>query len=129
MTSKRTVIATDKAPAAIGPYSQAIVAGGMVFCSGQIGMDPSSGELVSGGVEAEARQSLENLKEVLKAAGSSYPSVVQASLFLKEMSDFGRVNAIYGEYFPENPPARACVAAAELPKGALFEIVVTALVD
>jgi 2-iminobutanoate/2-iminopropanoate deaminase len=128
MSEKRTVISTARAPAAIGPYSQAIVANGMVFCSGQIGMN-AEGQLVSGGVEAETRQSLENLKELLSAAGSSFGSVVQATLFLKNMADFGAVNAIYGEYFPECPPARACVAAAELPKGALFEVAVTALID
>lgn len=128
MTQNRQVISTDKAPPAIGPYSQAIVANGMVFCSGQIGMTTDC-EIVPGGVEAETRKSLENLKEVLSAAGTSFGSVVQATLFLKNMTDFGAVNAIYAEYFPENPPARACVAAAELPKGALFEIAVTALVE
>lgn len=128
MAENRKVISTEKAPPAIGPYSQAIVANGMVFCSGQIGMT-TEGELVPGGVEAQTRKSLENLKEVLTAAGTSFGSVVQATLFLKNMADFGAVNAIYAEYFPSEPPARACVAAAELPKGALFEIAVTALVE
>lgn len=116
------IIATDQAPAAIGPYSQAIRAGGMLYCSGQIGLVPGESDLVSGGVEAEARQALTNLKAVLEAGGSAMNQVVKATVFLKSMADFPQVNAIYQEFFGDHKPARACVAAAELPKAALFEV-------
>ena len=109
--TERRVISTDKAPPAIGPYSQAIVANGVVYCSGQIGMTPD-GELVEGGVEAETRQAMTNLGAVLDAAGSSFEQVVQCSLFLADMNDFARVNEIYASFFGEAPPARACVEAA-----------------
>lgn len=125
--TERKIIHTDKAPAAIGPYSQAVVAGQFVFCSGQIALTPS-GELVTGEIEDEVRQSMDNLKNVLEAAGSSMDLVVQATLFLADMNDFGRVNAVYAEYFSDKPPARACVAAKTLPKNVRFEVVATALV-
>jgi 2-iminobutanoate/2-iminopropanoate deaminase len=125
--TERKIISTDDAPAAIGPYSQAVVAGGFVFCSGQIGLT-ASGEMVQGGVEAEVRQSLTNLRAVLAAAGSSLEQVVQATLFVAHMEDFSKVNAIYAESFDRDPPARACVEASALPKGALFEICCQALV-
>lgn len=124
--TERRVISTDKAPPAIGPYSQAIVANGVVYCSGQIGMTPD-GELVEGGVEAETRQAMTNLGAVLDAAGSSFEQVVQCSLFLADMNDFARVNEIYASFFGEAPPARACVEAARLPRDARFEIVATAV--
>ena len=120
------IVATDQAPAAIGPYSQAIQCGDLLFCSGQIGMD-LEGNLVSGGLEAEVRQAMENVGAVLAAAGAGFDDVVQATLYLADMNDFAQVNAVYGEYFNADPPARACIAAAALPKGARFEIVVTAL--
>ncbi|MBL4846826.1 MAG: RidA family protein [Planctomycetes bacterium] len=116
-------IHTDGAPAAIGPYSQAIKVGELLFCSGQIALPAGSGgSLVEGGVEAEARQSLTNLKAVLEAGGASLGSVVKTTVFLLQMEDFPAVNAIYAEFFGDHRPARACVAVSQLPKGALFEI-------
>lgn len=123
---ERRVLVTEHAPGAIGPYSQAIACGGFVFCSGQIGMD-LDGNLVSGELEDEVRQAMENVGAVLAAAGAGFDDVVQATLYLSSMNDFARVNAVYAEYFNADPPARACIAAAALPKGARFEIVVTAL--
>lgn len=123
--SERRIISTEEAPAAIGPYSQAVVAGGMCYCSGQIALRPD-GSLVEGEIEDEVRQAMDNLSAVLRAAGTELGRVVQASLFLADMADFARVNAVYAEYFPEAPPARACVAAAGLPKGVRFEVVATA---
>ena len=130
IATSRTVVSTQGAPAAIGPYSQAIVAGGLVHCSGQIGMDPATGELVEGGVEAQAERALANLCAVLAAAGSSPARAVKCNVFLADMADFAVVNAIYEQTFsgPE-PPARAYVAARELPKGALFEVDCVALVE
>jgi len=125
--SQKTIIATAAAPAAIGPYSQAVVAGGFVFCSGQIGLT-DAGEMIGGGVEAEARLALANLRAVLAAAGSSPELVVRCTLYLADMADFGKVNAIYAETFGSAPPARECVAAKTLPKGALFEVSCQALV-
>ncbi len=124
----RKVIHTDKAPKAIGPYSQAIRADAMVFTAGQIGLDPATMELVSGGVEEQTRQALNNLRNVLEAAGSSLAQVVKTTVFLQDMNDFPKMNAIYAEYFAENPPARSTVAVAALPKGALVEIEATALI-
>lgn len=120
-------ISTDRAPAAIGPYSQAIVAGGFVFCSGQIPLDPETGELVSGGVEAETERVLDNLEAVLAAAGSSIEDVVKATIFLTDLEDFGVVNEAYGKRLGAAPPARATVQVAALPKGARVEIEVVAL--
>lgn len=123
----KTVVVADKAPKAIGPYSVAIKAGPMVYTSGQIGLDPSSGNLVEGGVEAETRQVLTNLKNVLEASSSSLDKVVKTTVFLKDMGDFARMNAIYGEFFTQNPPARSAVQVAALPKGATVEIECVAL--
>jgi 2-iminobutanoate/2-iminopropanoate deaminase len=123
----RRVIKSNKAPAALGPYSVAISTDRMVFTSGQIGLDPASGELVEGGIEGQTRQVLTNLKNVLEASGSSLESVVKTLVFLKDMGDFSKMNAIYGEFFFQDPPARSTVAVAGLPKGALVEIEVTAL--
>lgn len=123
----KEVIHTDDAPAAIGPYSQAIKANGFVFCSGQIPLDPASGELVYGTIEEETRQVMDNLSAVLKAAGSSFDKVVKTTIFLADMEDYGRVNAVYAEYFGEKPPARAAVAVATLPKEVRVEIEATAL--
>lgn len=116
-------IHTDGAPAAIGPYSQAIRVGELLFCSGQIGLPAGQGgDLVKGGVEAEARQALSNLKAVLEAGGASLGTVVKTTVFLQRMEDFPLVNSIYGEFFGDHRPARACVAVSQLPKGAQFEI-------
>jgi 2-iminobutanoate/2-iminopropanoate deaminase len=123
----RSTIVTSHAPAALGPYSQAIKAGGLLFCSGQLGLDPRSMNLVEGGVEAEARQAMANLQAVLEAGGSSFDRVVKTVIFLANMSDFAAVNAIYGQAFTGDPPARSTVQVAALPKGGLVEIEMVAL--
>jgi len=123
----KKVVQTEKAPKAIGPYSQAIRTDGMVYTAGQIALDPGTGELVAGGVEEQTRQVFKNLQNVLEAAGSSFGHVVKTTVFLKDMNDFPKMNAIYAEYFGENPPARSTVAVAGLPKGGLIEIEVVAL--
>jgi 2-iminobutanoate/2-iminopropanoate deaminase len=125
---KKKVIQTDKAPKAIGPYSQAIRTDSMVFSAGQIGLDPATMELVSGGVEEQTRQVLTNLRSVLEAAGSSLAHVIKTTVFLQDMSDFPKMNAIYAEYFGENPPARSTIAVTALPKGGLVEIEAVALI-
>jgi 2-iminobutanoate/2-iminopropanoate deaminase len=125
---KKKVIQTDKAPKAIGPYSQAIRTDSMVFTAGQIALDPATMELVAGGVEEQTRQVLTNLSNVLEAAGSSLDKVVKTTVFLQEMGDFPKMNAIYAEYFGENPPARSTIAVAALPKGGLVEIEAVALI-
>ncbi len=115
-------IATDKAPAAIGPYSQAVVAGGLLFCSGQIPLDPASGELIVGTVEQETERVMENLRGVLEAAGTDFDHLVKTTIYLTDMSDFAAVNQVYGQYFASDKPARATVAVAALPRGARVEI-------
>lgn len=125
--SVRNIVTTEKAPKAIGPYSVAIQTDGFVFCSGQLGLDPATGDLVAADVELQTRQSLTNLKNVLEAAGSGLEKVVKTTVFLKDMADFPKMNAIYGEFFSSNPPARSTVAVAGLPKGGLVEIEATAL--
>lgn len=119
---KRTVVTTDQAPKAIGPYSVATKAGPFVFTSGQLGLEPASGALVEGGVEAETRQALTNLRHVLEAAGSSLSLVVKTTVFLRDINDFARMNAVYGEFFTQDPPARSAVQVAALPKGGAVEI-------
>ena len=119
--SSRQAVSSSNAPAAIGPYSQAIVADGTVYCSGQIGLDPASGELADG-LEAQAERALRNLSAVLDAAGLTFADVVKTTIFLTDMADFAAVNAIYASAMPEPPPARSTVAVAALPKGALVEI-------
>ena len=121
-TSEKQVIATPDAPKAIGPYSQAIRVGDFVFTAGQIGLDPSTMEMVAGGINEQARQVLSNLKHVLEAAGSGLDRVVKTTVFLSDMANFAAMNAVYTEYFPENPPARSAVEVAALPKGAAVEI-------
>jgi 2-iminobutanoate/2-iminopropanoate deaminase len=123
----KKIVSTEKAPKAIGPYSQAVRIEGLVYTAGQIGLNPANMEIVEGGVEAQTRQVFSNLKAVLEAAGSGLNYVIKTTVFLKEMSDFATMNAIYAEYFPENPPARSTVAVAGLPKGGLVEIEVIAL--
>ncbi len=118
----RKRVHTDGAPAAIGPYSQAIVTGGFVYTAGQIGLDPETMEVVEGGVEAQARRVLQNLTAVLEAAGSSMNDVVKTTMYLADMADFVTVNEIYAGYFGEPFPARSAVQAAALPKGVLVEI-------
>jgi 2-iminobutanoate/2-iminopropanoate deaminase len=118
----RQAIGTSGAPAAIGPYSQAITSGDLVFCSGQVGSDPASGELVPGGVEAEAERALRNLSAVLDAAGVGFADVVKTTIFLADIGDFAAVNAIYARFMPDPPPARSTFAVAALPKGARIEI-------
>jgi 2-iminobutanoate/2-iminopropanoate deaminase len=126
--SNQTIISTEKAPNAIGPYSQAVRTDGFIFTAGQVGLDPSNMEIVAGGVEAQTRQALTNLQNVLSAAGSGMERVVKTTVFLTDMANFAAMNAVYAEFFPENPPARSTVAVAGLPKGALVEIEVVALV-
>ena len=120
-----TTIATKNAPAAIGPYSQAQIAGGLVFTSGQIGIDPTTG-LIREGIEAQANQVFTNLAALLEAAGSAMNKVVKTTVFIKDMNDFGNVNEIYGKYFAEPFPARSCVEVARLPKDVLIECEVIA---
>ncbi len=123
----RTVIISEKAPQALGPYSVAIQTDTLVFCSGQLGLNPQTGELIAPDVQSQTRQALLNLQNVLEAAGSSLANVVKTTVFLKDMADFPAMNAIYGEFFNANPPARSTIAVAGLPKGGLVEIEATAL--
>jgi 2-iminobutanoate/2-iminopropanoate deaminase len=124
--TKRTVIHTPNAPAAIGPYSQAIRAGNFLFASGQLGLDPASGNLVEG-IEAQTRQALANLQAVLAEAGGSVDDVVKTTIFLADLGHFATVNALYGEVFKHEPPARSTVQVAALPKGGLVEIEIVAM--
>ena len=123
----RQAIATPAAPAAIGPYSQAIKAGNMLFLSGQIPLDPKTGAMVEGGIVEQTRQVFANIEAILKAAGASFDNVVSASVFVADMNDFGKVNEVYGSYFSAPAPARATVQVARLPKDAKVEIQVTAV--
>jgi 2-iminobutanoate/2-iminopropanoate deaminase len=125
----KKIISTDQAPKAIGPYSQAIQIEGLVFTAGQIGLDPATMEIVEGGVEAQTRQVLTNLKRVLEAADSGLNYVVKTTVFLTDMANFAAMNAVYSEFFPENPPARSTVAVVGLPKGGLVEIEAVALLS
>ncbi|WP_110520379.1 RidA family protein [Herpetosiphon llansteffanensis] len=123
----REVISTPNAPAAIGPYSQAIAIDGLLFCSGQIPLDPATGQVVEGDVSVQTRQVMENIRALLTAAGTSLEKVVKTTIFLADMNDFATVNAIYGEYFPENPPARSTVQVARLPRDVQVEVEVIVL--
>ena len=125
----REIIATDQAPRAIGPYSQAIRAGNLLFCSGQIPIDPTTGEFVSGGVAEQTEQVMRNLSAVLSAGQSSLRQVVKTTVFLADMDDFTAMNEVYGRFFGENPPARATVQAARLPRDARVEIEAIAIID
>jgi 2-iminobutanoate/2-iminopropanoate deaminase len=130
MTTTRTVIATKNAPGAIGPYSQAIRAGNLLFCSGQVALDPVTGELVApDDVAAQTRRVLDNLGAVLEAGGASWDSVVRVTIFLIDMNDFATVNSIYGERFRAAPPARATVQVSALPRNARVEIDAIAMVE
>ena len=125
--TERRIVRTEGAPGAIGPYSQAVVAGGFVYASGQIPLDPATGQFVEGGVREQTRQVLKNLSEVLGAAGSSLGRVVKTTVFLADMNDFAAMNEAYAEFFAEEPPARSTVQAARLPRDARVEIDVVAL--
>ncbi len=118
----KQIVQTGSAPQAIGPYSQAVLAGNTLYVSGQIPIDPATGAVVAGPVEAQARQVMENVKAVVEAAGLRMEQVVKTGVFLRNMEDFAAVNAVYGTYFPQNPPARACVEVARLPKDVLVEV-------
>lgn len=124
-----TVISTPNAPQAIGPYSQAIRAGQLIFTAGQVALDPATMQLVAGDIEAQTRQVMQNLAAVLTAAGSSLAQVVKTTVFLQDLNDFARFNAIYAEYFPGPPPARSTVQVSALPKGAQVEIECVAWVE
>lgn len=118
----KKIIATNNAPGAIGPYSQAVEAGDFLYISGQLALDPATGELVTGGISAETRQSLENLKAISEAAGYTLADAVKATVLLSNIADFAAMNAVYGEYFTSDCPARAAFEVAALPKGGLVEI-------
>jgi 2-iminobutanoate/2-iminopropanoate deaminase len=126
-TEGKKIVSTEKAPKAIGPYSQAILVDRLVFTAGQVGLDPGTMELVEGGIEAQTRQVLTNLRHVLEKADSGLNYIIKTTVFLQDMSEFAKMNAVYAEFFPENPPARSTVQVAGLPKGALVEIECIAL--
>ena len=125
----RETIQTTSAPAAIGPYVQAVRAGSWIIGSGQLGLDPSTGQLVPGGIEAETRQVLVNIAAILQSAGLSLSAIVKTTVFLADLRDFQAMNAVYAEFFLSNPPARSTVQVAALPKGALIEVEFWALVE
>ena len=118
----KEIISTDKAPAAIGPYSQAVKAGNFMFISGQIPIDPSTGNVIDGDIKAQTKQCLKNLEAICQSAGLTLDNVVKTTVFLTDMSKFPEVNEVYGSFFKENPPARACVEVSALPKGVQVEI-------
>lgn len=118
----KEIISTELAPEAIGPYSQAVKYNGLIFCSGQIPLDPTTGELVQGGIKEQTVRVLENLRAVLAAAGTSFDKVLKTTIFVQDLNDFALVNEVYGRYFPVNPPARATVQAARLPRDVKVEI-------
>jgi 2-iminobutanoate/2-iminopropanoate deaminase len=128
-TEGKKIVSTEKAPKAIGPYSQAIRTENLVFTSGQLGLDPATTELVPGGIEEQTRQVLTNLEHVLETADSGLNFVVKTTVFLQDMSDFAKMNTVYTEFFRENPPARSTVQVAALPKGGLVEIECIALLS
>jgi len=124
--TKQAINGVKGAPGAIGPYSQAIRVGDFLFCSGQIGLDPNTGNLAGDDVKIQAQRAMENIKAVLESQGLAFENVVKSTIFLTSMADFPLVNEVYGAYFPKEPPARSCVAVAALPKGAKVEIEVIA---
>jgi len=125
----RRTVRTENAPAAIGPYSQGVVSGGFLFCSGQIPLDPATGKMVEGGIEEQTERVLRNLASVLESGGGSLRSVVKTTVYLVDLSDFLAMNGVYGRFFTENPPARATVQVSKLPAGALVEIDAVASVE
>ena len=124
----KQIVSTEKAPKAIGPYSQAVIYKGLAFLSGQIPIDPETNQLIDGDIAAQTERVLENVKAVLEACGSSLGQVLKTTVFIKDMGQFPKVNEVYARYFPENPPARATVEAARLPKDVLVEIEAVAVV-
>lgn len=125
----KEIISTNNAPAAIGPYSQAVKVGNMIFTSGMIPIDPATNQLVEGDIEVQAERALKNVEALLQSAGSSMDKVVKTVVFIKDMNDFAKVNAIYAKYFTKDFPARSCVEVARLPKDVLIEMEAIALVD
>jgi 2-iminobutanoate/2-iminopropanoate deaminase len=123
----KKIISTSEAPAAVGPYSQAVRVGHTVYCAGQIPLDPKTGEIVSGGIEAQTRRVLDNITAVLKAEGLTFGHIVKTTIFLTDLADFQKVNEIYGSYFQQAPPARSTIQVAALPRGARVEIEVIAV--
>ena len=124
----KTIISTTEAPSAIGPYSQAVLVNGTIYCSGQIALNPSSGELVLDSIEAETKQVMKNIGAVLKAANMDFSNIVKASIFMSDMAHYAKINEVYAQYFSENPPAREAVAVKTLPKEVNVEISVIAVV-
>jgi len=120
--SQRRAVSTDEAPAAIGPYSQGIVCGSLLFISGQLPIDPASGDLISGSIQDKTRRVIENIRAIAEAAGASLQDILKTTVFLKDLKDFRAVNTVYEEFFPANPPARAAIQVAALPKDADIEI-------
>jgi 2-iminobutanoate/2-iminopropanoate deaminase len=129
MKPERKVVTAKNVPQAIGPYSLAITVGQMIYTAGQTGVDPSTNSLVNGGIEAETRQTLVNIRNVLEAAGSSLQNIVKTTVFLRDMGDFTAMNAVYASFFPSEPPARSTVQVAALPKGAAIEIETIAILN
>ena len=125
---EKQIISTPHAPQAIGPYSIGVKVGDTLYCAGQLGLDPQTGEIVSGGIEAETRQALLNLQRILEEAGGSLDNVVKTTVFLRDINDFGRMNGVYGEYFTKNYPARSAVQVAALPRGVAVEIEAIAVI-
>ncbi len=123
----KEIIYTNEAPEPVGPYSQAVLVGNTLYCSGQIAIDPATGQLIEGNVTKQTHLCLKNIKNVLKVSKMGITNIVKVSCFLKEMSDFAEFNKVYAEYFTDNKPARSCVAVKDLPKGALIEIEVIAV--
>jgi 2-iminobutanoate/2-iminopropanoate deaminase len=126
---EKKIIKTDRAPAAIGPYSVGVLSGNFVFTAGQLGLNPATGELAPGGIQAQTRQTLTNIQNILEAVGSSMNSVVKTTVFLVNMQEFAAMNEIYGEFFQGEPPARTTVQVASLPKNAAIEIEAIAIVN
>lgn len=124
----KKIIRTENAPAAIGPYSQAVRVGNLLFTSGQIPFVPSTGELVSKDIKEQTKQCLENIRGILAEAGTGFENCIKCTIFIKDMNQFGQINEVYGSYFPENPPARSCVEVARLPKDVDIEIEAIALI-
>jgi 2-iminobutanoate/2-iminopropanoate deaminase len=124
----KKIIRTENAPAAIGPYSQAVQVGNLLFTSGQIPFVPSTGQLVSKDIREQTKQCLENIRAILVQAGTGFENCIKCTIFIKDMNQFGQINEVYGSYFPENPPARSCVEVARLPKDVDIEIEAIALI-
>jgi 2-iminobutanoate/2-iminopropanoate deaminase len=124
----KKIVQTAKAPDAVGPYSQAVIANGFVYTAGQIPLIPGEAKIVEGDIQAQTRQVLENLQAVLEGAGTTFANVVKTTVFLKDMNDFAKMNEVYAQFFPENPPARSTVEVARLPRDVMVEIEVIALV-